>query len=392
MPFRFTQSDLDLADGKKAHAIRLRERMLELYNELLSLMEAEKELRSFIKPSPIRYGLHTITPYVARYHGIQGRIRRSTWIGFADKTKYTDPRRGVQYQYGIRGDDSYWFGLWIQGDQHTRPALRDLHQILSNYSLDQIASSINSLGHSYWLNIEDNDGKLIIDNPADGVSLKQVEEFRDNLKKKRLWVSLDKVFKDHSKSDLLSIRNVPEEILKTTLELLPICNWWSGTRPRETPLDEAFSILDSGGAIDIVDEDQEPIPTDVREATVFARVGHNVVRRVVLKNYDHQCALCDIKGDDLLIASHISPWSKDRKNRGNPSNILCLCSAHDALFERGKLRINPECKVEFTDEIVSSSLNSDMLRAIIKNTNETLRPPFKSPPAPEMLKKKYNLA
>jgi hypothetical protein len=387
MPFRFTNSDLDLTDGMKTHAIQLRRRLIELYNELLPLMESTPELNKFIKPSTPRNGLRTTTPYVPRYTIRTRGVRRSTWIGYADKNLYKDPRIGLQYQFGIRRDQGYWFGLWMQGDNVTRHAELKLHQILKIYTLDEIASSINSLGENYWLNVMDDDNNIVIDNSTDQVTPAEVEIFLDELDKRKLWITLDKVFRDHTQRDLLAIKNVPEEILNTTLELLPIYNWWSGARPRETPTKEAFSELNNDNPIDIF-EDGEFIPTGAKTSSVSSRVGQNLLRRVVFENYGHQCALCDIKGDDLLIASHISPWAKDRANRGNPRNVLCLCLTHDSLFEKGKLLIAPDGSVEFSKEIVSLSQSSEMLKAIIGNTTSHLRQPIKSPADSELLKKK----
>jgi len=392
MPFTLTKNDFGLTDGKKAHAIKLRERMLELYRELVPKLENEKALKNYVEFSSPKNGLHTITPYVSNYYVRTGGIRRNTWIGFADKTKYQDPRAGVQYQFGIRREDNYWFGLWIQGDQKTRPVHRALHQILMKYTLDQITDSINGLGHSYWVKvIRDNDDEIIIDNYADKVTINQIKEFRDNLEKKRLWISIDKIFKNHTKNDLLLIKDVPEEIMKTTLELLPIVNWWSGTSIRETPPEEAYSILKNGGMLKIIDEDSGSIFTGEREAIVSSRVGQNIVRRATLENYQHRCALCDMQGDDFLVASHILTWASDRENRGNLSNVLCLCSLHDFLFERGKLRITPELKVEFSEEMMSSSRESIMLRAIIENTGNTLRKPIAIQPDSQLLKKKLDV-
>jgi len=39
----------------------------------------------------------------------------------------------------------------------------------------------------------------------------------------------------------------------------------------------------------------------------------------------------------LLIASHIVPWSKDKQNRLNPRNGLCLSALHDKAFDRGMI-------------------------------------------------------
>lgn len=47
----------------------------------------------------------------------------------------------------------------------------------------------------------------------------------------------------------------------------------------------------------------------------------------------------------LLIASHIVPWSKDKANRLNPSNGLCLSAIHDRAFDRGLITLSDDFRV-----------------------------------------------
>src|SRR5687768_10143487 len=44
---------------------------------------------------------------------------------------------------------------------------------------------------------------------------------------------------------------------------------------------------------------------------VKTRVNQNVFRQIVLANYDNKCAITGIDIPDLLVASHIIPWSKN---------------------------------------------------------------------------------
>ncbi|MDP1680836.1 MAG: HNH endonuclease [Burkholderiales bacterium] len=53
----------------------------------------------------------------------------------------------------------------------------------------------------------------------------------------------------------------------------------------------------------------------------------------------------------LLIASHIVPWSKDKANRLNPSNGLCLSALHDKAFDKGLISLTDEFKVIVSDEL-----------------------------------------
>ena len=51
----------------------------------------------------------------------------------------------------------------------------------------------------------------------------------------------------------------------------------------------------------------------------------------------------------LLIASHIVPWSKDKANRLNPSNGLCLSAIHDRAFDKGFVTLDDDFRVVISD-------------------------------------------
>lgn len=51
----------------------------------------------------------------------------------------------------------------------------------------------------------------------------------------------------------------------------------------------------------------------------------------------------------LLIASHIVPWSKDKANRLNPSNGLCLSAIHDRAFDQGFITVTDDFKIVVSD-------------------------------------------
>src|SRR5690606_3656303 len=59
-----------------------------------------------------------------------------------------------------------------------------------------------------------------------------------------------------------------------------------------------------------------------RETLVRVRVNQGFFRTTVLTSYLNSCCITGINIPDLLIASHIIPWSKDEKNRVNPCNGL----------------------------------------------------------------------
>lgn len=68
---------------------------------------------------------------------------------------------------------------------------------------------------------------------------------------------------------------------------------------------------------------------------------------------------------ELLVASHIIPWSKDESNRLNPSNGLALSAIHDKAFDQGIITITSEFTVQVSkrkfidsDEFYAASLIS----------------------------------
>ncbi len=75
------------------------------------------------------------------------------------------------------------------------------------------------------------------------------------------------------------------------------------------------------------------------------RVGQNFFRRAVLSAYDNKCCITGLSVSQLLVASHIVPWSVDRENRLNPRNGLSLSMLHDKAFDSGLITIDSDMKV-----------------------------------------------
>ena len=77
-----------------------------------------------------------------------------------------------------------------------------------------------------------------------------------------------------------------------------------------------------------------------KERLVKTRVNQSIFRSIILATYNNCCCITGIENSELLIASHIVPWSKDEKNRLNPMNGLCLNALHDKAFDIGLITIS----------------------------------------------------
>ncbi len=79
-----------------------------------------------------------------------------------------------------------------------------------------------------------------------------------------------------------------------------------------------------------------------KERLVKVRVNQSIFRTMILATYNNKYCITRIDNTDLLIASHIVPWSKDEKNRLNPMNGLCLNALHDRAFDKGLITISAD--------------------------------------------------
>jgi len=81
------------------------------------------------------------------------------------------------------------------------------------------------------------------------------------------------------------------------------------------------------------------------------RIRQQFFRRAVLSSYHERCCMSSLSEPRLLIASHIVPWSKDRDNRLNPRNGLCLSALHDKAFDRGLISLDDDFRVILSTEL-----------------------------------------
>lgn len=90
---------------------------------------------------------------------------------------------------------------------------------------------------------------------------------------------------------------------------------------------------------------------EVKVREVKTRVNQNVFRQIVLANYDGRCALTGIDLSELLVASHIIPWSENEQERLNPENGICLSSLYDKAFDKGLISFTNDQRVIFSTRL-----------------------------------------
>src|SRR3989344_3474715 len=90
-----------------------------------------------------------------------------------------------------------------------------------------------------------------------------------------------------------------------------------------------------------------------KERLVKTRVNQNFFRQTVLSANNYSCCITGIDIPELLIASHIIPWSKAAKDRLNPRNGLCLNALHDKAYDKGLITITADFKIKVSPKILT---------------------------------------
>lgn len=82
-------------------------------------------------------------------------------------------------------------------------------------------------------------------------------------------------------------------------------------------------------------------PSDIL-SEVRVRRHQSFFRSAVLSTYNQKCALTALAVPELLVASHIAPWSQFETRRCDPTNGLCLNALHDRAFDRGLIAFDEQ--------------------------------------------------
>lgn len=92
-----------------------------------------------------------------------------------------------------------------------------------------------------------------------------------------------------------------------------------------------------------------------KEAVVKVRINQNFFREMILASYRSRCAVCTLPETNLLVASHIVPWSVNISLRLNPRNGICMCALHDKAFDKGLITISDDYKLSLSAAIIKLS-------------------------------------
>ena len=136
-----------------------------------------------------------------------------------------------------------------------------------------------------------------------------------------------------------------------------------------------------------IEIDDLPREGKEKERLVKVRVNQSIFRTMILATYNNKCCITGIDNADLLIASHIVPWSKDEKNRLNPMNGLCLNALHDRAFDKGLITISADdYTIRISSKLKTKNIVASIEQSFINFEGRSILLPDKFLPAKEFLK------
>ena len=164
-------------------------------------------------------------------------------------------------------------------------------------------------------------------------------------------------------------------------------NWEQMTILSETTLQnlQAVRVPD---APDVVEGEPEYVPRDIQTetaATVRVRTMQSFFRKVVLAAYNCRCCITGNPVEELLVASHILPWSDFPDQRLNPKNGLCLAAHFDRAFDRHLITFDIEMKLVLSPVLKAYLPNQALESEFCKREGQRMIGPDRFLPSADFL-------
>lgn len=115
------------------------------------------------------------------------------------------------------------------------------------------------------------------------------------------------------------------------------------------------------------------------------RLAQAFFRKMVLAANEDCCCVSGLPVEELLVASHILPWSRFPRHRVDPHNGLCLAAHLDRAFDRGLITIDEEMRLRVSPRLRSYPENSTLAAEFLARDRQPVRVSGRYPPKPEYL-------
>jgi len=127
----------------------------------------------------------------------------------------------------------------------------------------------------------------------------------------------------------------------------------------------------------VVEKELPDYTGETHDAIISVRHGQSFFRKAILASYQSICCISGVSLPQLLVASHIIPWSEAKDIRLDPSNGLCLSAIHDKAFDKGLITVMPDYTVRISEELKENVNGSQQIRLLVLSNKQMIRLPEK---------------
>lgn len=149
--------------------------------------------------------------------------------------------------------------------------------------------------------------------------------------------SLDSYHQDRGVVGLQGASNLDKKIWASFQN-----NWSTMAEKSEAAYE---SLFQEEATPEVKVEPRAPTGPSEEKRVVKVRRLQRFFRNTILANYENKCALTGIALPQLLVASHIIPWSENKDRRADPTNGICLNVLHDKAFDRHLITFDEQYKL-----------------------------------------------
>jgi hypothetical protein len=204
----------------------------------------------------------------------------------------------------------------------------------------------------------------------------ELEEIFDSYKSSRVKKSDSKLYLDSQTSCLVADEATLSALIfwyANINELIPVIHSESLAKANEIQEKLHSEDFSNENGIVVIDnddynisiEEQEKLDADIskfspseKDAIVKIRIGQGKFRKELISLSRPHCWMSGVEGLDLLIASHIKPWSHCNQNsiaKRDVNNGLLLSALWDAAFDGGLISFDNEWKVIVSEKLSESA-------------------------------------
>ena len=161
-------------------------------------------------------------------------------------------------------------------------------------------------------------------------------------------------------------------------------NWDEMSLASETRLEEL-----SNRNRKVIEDNMLPVaPSDTVtevERLVMVRTMQRFFRKVIMAAYNSTCCISGNPVPELLVASHILPWSDFPSERLNPRNGLCLTAHFDRAFDLGLITLDEKMRLLLSPVLRHYLPNSALESEFVSHEGQPLKHPDRFAPEPQFV-------